>query len=250
MMFRDLITAVKRKYTLRSSEWMMQHFSSLFDQVADQYIVLFSEDIIYHQITIYSYYPPDKRPAIIGDYQLDHLSEDEEKVCIYVNHATQHLIIGYRGTDITNINDLMSDVELVLGVSGLDKRVEDSLRIYDLARKKYPEYTKGICGHSLGGTICYIVSKHRNPEHCTVFNPGSAPNTLFIQMLTDTVQKAPWTRYVYTYKILGDILSTFSFVGITKVFRISAVNPIILHGLENFAQPGVEYVSLIKSDKR
>jgi hypothetical protein len=33
------------------------------------------------------------------------------------------------------------------------------------------------------------------------------------------------------------MISTFSVVGKTKHFRISSVDPLVLHGLENFRQP-------------
>ncbi len=223
-----------KKTFLGSEKWVMTHFASLFNQFADPNIVLDPQDSISYQIASASYESEDKRPAVIDGYQLEHLGSDETKACVYVSHEKKHVIIGYRGTDAANISDLQSDVEILLGVSGLDQRVEISLQIYDLARRKYPEYTKWITGHSLGGTIAYIVAKHREPDRCTVFNPGSSVNSLFIQMLTDTVSKAPWTTHVMTYKILGDIISSFSFIGATKVFRVTSMNPLNIHALVNF----------------
>jgi hypothetical protein len=244
MDFKKIVTLIKEKYTVRSARWMQKHFAALFNQVADPVVVLPPEDIICLKIAIYSYYPPEKRPVAIGAYQLENLFPKDNNICIYVNHNIQDLIIGFKGTDIMNINDILSDAQLILGVSGLDHRVVHSLQLYDKVQAKYPEYTKQICGHSLGGTIAYIVAKHREPKRCTVFNPGSSPNTFFIQMLTDTVQKEPWTQNVYTYKILGDIVSSFSYVGNTKVFRVNSMDPYYLHNMVHFIQPGVDYVPL------
>lgn len=240
----------KKKSMSRGYEWVARHFASLFDQVADPVIVLRPEDIICHQIAFYAYCPPRQRPSQLGAYRLEHLLPDEERACVYVDHAKKNVIIGYRGTDKTDTKDLMSDVEIILGVSGSDQRVQASLRAYDLVRAQYPEYTKWICGHSLGGTICYIIAKHREPERCVVFNPGSAPNALFVQMLTDTVKKAAWVTHVFTYKILGDMVSTFSFVGNTKLFRAPTADPVLAHKLEVFNQPGITYSQFPVSEQK
>ncbi len=237
---------MREKHAIRfTSRWIKRRFSALFDQVADPVIRLQEEDILAHQVATYAYYPITRRPLAVSGYRLDADFSNVGQVCLYVNEIRRDCLIGYRGTDIGNFHDLASDVELLLGVSGLDPRIEQSLVLYDAVRERYPAYTKRICGHSLGGTICYLVAKHREPKRCTVFNPGSAPNPLFIQMLTDTLQGAAWTRGVYSYKILGDLLSTFSVVGTTKVFRIASLDPEVLHRLDNFAPPGVVYAPVI-----
>ena len=249
MIIPQFLQSIKDKYISVYYASIMKRFASLFDQMADPIVQIPPEDIIGHQVSNYTYYPPEDRPNQAGEFILEHLFEDEEKSCVYVNHTTKTWIIGFRGTMIDNMKDLMSDVKIVLGASGLDKRVMDSLNIFDTVRAKYPDYKKQVCGHSLGGTICYIIAKHREPDRCIVFNPGSAPNTLFIQMLTDTVQKAEWTRNVYTYKILGDMISTFSFVGNTKLFRVSEINPDALHTLDRFKQPNEELIPLKTSSQ-
>ena len=242
---KESLKNLKDTYQTKTAEWMMEHFSTLFNKVADPVLALLPDDILMHQITTYSYYPAESRPSAIGDYKLEHLFDDEEKACVYVNHEKKHRIIGYRGTDFKNTKDLMSDVQIILGVSGLDKRIAESLAAYDAVRAKYPEYTKRVCGHSLGGTISYIVTVHRQPDRCTVFNPGSAPNTLFTQMLTDTLQHKARTKNVFTYKIIGDIVSTFGFIGTTKIFRLSILDPLALHSCDNFRIPTVTYAPLM-----
>lgn len=238
-MIPETIKEIADKYPQLIAKWMKVKFASLFNQVTDPVIKLQLEDITCLQVAYATYVPPEKRQVKIGDYQLENLPLDESKTCLYVNHITKNIIIGYKGTDVKDIKDLSSDIEIILGVSGLDKRLKESLKFYDEVREKYPDYTKWVCGHSLGGTLAYIVAKHRVPQRCTVFNPGSSPNMLFIQMLTDTVQKASWTKNVYTYKMLGDPVSTFSHVGNTKIFRIKAVDPLALHAIENFADENV-----------
>ena len=106
--------------------------------------------------------------------------------------------------------------------------------MYDTARREYPGYALKVCGHSLGGTLSYIVAKHRIPSRCVVFNPGVSLNTFFVQMVEDTLKKKVWTQNTYTYKILGDIISTVAFVGHVKTFVIKAHDPLALHMLFNF----------------
>lgn len=53
-------------------------------------------------------------------------------------------------------------------------------------------------------------------------------------MLEDTLKKEDRTEKTYTYKILGDIVSTIAFVGHTKVFKIKATDPLKLHAMDNF----------------
>ena len=56
-------------------------------------------------------------------------------------------------------------------MNGIDGRVQESLDFFDDIQMKYPEAKKWVCGHSLLGTISYIVTRHRSPERCVVFNP-------------------------------------------------------------------------------
>ena len=79
-----------------------------------------------------------------------------------------------------------------------------------------------------------------------VFNPGSAPNALFIGMLTDTMRKAAWVKNIYTYKIFGDVVSTFGFVGNTTTFSIKLKDPIALHQLTSFLPEGMKIIPLKK----
>ncbi len=212
----------------------LQKLKPLFSVKPEEKISLLPEDQICCQVTAVSYRKIVDRPSALGDWLLIDDFFNEEKHCIYVNHSLKTVILGYRGTIVTNIKDLMSDVQIILWVATIDERVKESLMVYDSLREKFPDYKKRICWHSLGGTICYIVAKHRIPDRCTVFNPWSSLNQLFVQMLTNTIQGLPRTQQVYTYKILWDPVSLFSFVGTTKIFTVPKVDPLALHALNNF----------------
>lgn len=184
-------------------------------------------------ITEYSYMPPEQRPYQIGDFYLEPMYNSIFH-CVYLNHEEKICILGYRGTDPRDKNDIISDAQLILGVNAIDPRVTRSLKVFDQLRKSHHEYKKRICGHSLGGTLCYIVAKHRYVDHCCTFNAGSAPNKIFISMLKDTLLKRKRTWNIYTYKILGDVISFFSYVGKTTSFTIKKLNPLKFHSMSNF----------------
>jgi hypothetical protein len=145
-------------------------------------------------------------------------------------------LICYRGTDFKDMKDLFSDVQIVLWVNGIDGRVQESLNFFDEVQMKYPEAKKWVCGHSLWGTISYIVTRHRSPERCVVFNPWASPTKSFIWMMKDTLFKKQWTRCITTYKIWGDVISTLSFVWNVKSFVVKSANPLTLHTINSFPE--------------
>lgn len=196
-------------------------------------IVLPPKDELCAQITGFAYLSPEERPYQIWDFYLEP-SYNTLFHCIYLNHKEKICIIGYRGTDAKEKADLLSDAQIILGVNAIDPRVGGSLQLFDQVRKSHPEYAKWICGHSLWGTLCYIVAKHRKVDYCCTFNPGSAPNKIFILMLKDTLLKKEWTQKIHTYKIMGDPVSLFSYVGETTSFFIPKWNPLELHAMRNF----------------
>jgi hypothetical protein len=79
-----------------------------------------------------------------------------------------------------------------------------------------------------------MIAQSKNPDRTVVFNPGSSLNPTFLLMFKDTQCGAAWTKRVFTYKILGDIVSTLSYIGYTRTFRKASVNPGELHTIANF----------------
>ena len=192
------------------------------------------QDLLCAKITSYSYMEPEKRPYQVDEYYLEP-TYNTPFHCIYLNHKEKICIIGYRGTEINETKDILSDAQIILWVNAIDPRVTWSLQLFDQVRKSHPEYKKWICWHSLWWTLCYIVAKHRKVDYCCTFNPGSAPNKIFILMLTDTLQKKEWTQKIHTYKIIWDPISTFSFVGeTTSFFAGLKLNPIDYHRMCNY----------------
>ena len=181
------------------------------------------------------YLPPEKRKDEVWDWILD--KETSFLVHAAYKHRTENtVLVCYRWTDFKNMRDLFSDVQIVLWVNGIDGRVQESLDFFDDVQMKYPDAKKWICGHSLWWTISYIVTKHRNPERCVVFNPWASPTKSFIWMMKDTLFKKNWTKCITTYKVWGDIISTLGFVWNVKSFTIKSANPLTLHTIDSFPE--------------
>lgn len=205
--------------------WKKQFQKSAIQEHDDQIVSVVKE----------VYKAPESREKQVGDWILD------VDMNYLVHAAYKHIkdnivLVCYRGTDFKDVKDVFSDVQIVLWVNWIDERVERSISFFDEVQMKYPDSRKWICGHSLGGTISYIVTKHRNPERCIVFNSWSSPTTTFLWMMMDTLLKKKWTKSVTTYKIWWDVVSTFSFVWNVKNFVVKSVNPLTLHTIDTFPE--------------
>ena len=154
----------------------------------------------------------------------------------YKHRVENIVLVCYRWTDFKDLKDLFSDIQIVLWVNSIDGRVKNSLDFFDDVQMKYPDSKKWICGHSLWWTISYIVTKHRYPERCIVFNPWSSPTKSFISMMKDTLLKKRWTRCITTYKIRWDAISTLGFVWNVKNFVLKSPSPLKLHSIDSFPE--------------
>jgi len=181
------------------------------------------------------YLSPADRKAEVWDWILD--KDKNHLVHAAYKHRFENVVlICFRWTDFTDMKDLFSDVQIVLWVNSIDGRVKQSLEFYDEVVMKYPDAKKWICWHSLWWTISYIVTKHREPDRCVVFNPWASPTKSFLWMLKDTFFKKHWTKSITTYKIWWDVISTLSFVWNVKSFMIKSANPLKLHSIDTFPE--------------
>ena len=179
------------------------------------------------------YLPPEKRKDEVWDWILD--KDTSFLVHAAYKHRTENIVlICYRWTDFKNMKDLSSDVQIVLWVNSIDTRVEDSLNFFDDIQMKYPDCKKWVCWHSLWWTISYIVTKHRMPERCIVFNPWASPTKSFIWMMQDTLFRKDRTKRITTYKIWWDVISMISFVWNVKSFFLWSLSPLKLHSIDSF----------------
>ncbi len=179
------------------------------------------------------YLAPEYRKECVWDWVLDKETSNVFHAA-YRHRNDDIVLVCYRGTDFKNLQDLLSDVHIVLWVNSIDTRVTRSLDFYDEIQMKYPNMKKWVCWHSLWWTISYIVTKHRAPDRCIVFNPWASPTKTFLWMLKDTLFKKAWTKTITTYKIWGDVISTLSFVWNVRSFVLKTANPLKLHSIDSF----------------
>ena len=181
------------------------------------------------------YRKPEERKDEVWDWILD--KDFNFLVHAAYKHNTENLVlICYRWTDFKDVKDIFSDIQIVLWVNWLDNRVVESIEFFDDVQMKYPDAKKRICGHSLWWTISFLITKHRSPERCIVFNPWSSPTTTFLWMMMDTLVRRARTKKITTYKIWWDIVSALSFIWNVKNFVVKSVNPLTLHTINSFPE--------------
>ena len=217
--------------TQRMAEW----FARILGKKKFQKSAIQEHDDQIVEVVKEVYLPPKERKDEVGDWILD--KDTSFLVHAAYKHRTENIVlICYRWTDFKDVKDIFSDVQIVLWVNGIDGRVQQSLDFFDEIQMKYPDARKWVSGHSLGGTISYIVTRHRSPERCVVFNPWASPTKSFIWMMKDTFFKKEWTKCITTYKIWWDVISTLSFVWNVKSFVVKSANPLTLHTINSFPE--------------
>jgi hypothetical protein len=83
-------------------------------------------------------------------------------------------IFVFRGTQVTDVSDLLTDAQLVLGTTGSSERVHLSLNfVRQWSNGILPENIY-LIGHSLGGYIAYILATDLGYNSISL-NPGSSP---------------------------------------------------------------------------
>jgi len=90
------------------------------------------------------------------------------------------VIIAYRGTRPTNLDDLNTDASILAGQHRTDTphpRFVEAVNHYNYVKAKYDNVD--LAGHSLGGTIADYVGR-MNDEKAVVFNPGESPFSLSV----------------------------------------------------------------------
>lgn len=123
--------------------------------------------------------------------------------------------IGYRGTEVKfdltskgsldrTISDLVSDLNIAIGTGGSISRINSAIQFYKKVQGMTQKQIKLITGHSLGGYIAKYVHMRTAPNVTTiVFNSAAHPS-----------DKGTSSK-LYTHRILGDPVSTFSGVSTT-----------------------------------
>lgn len=75
------------------------------------------------------------------------------------------VIIAYRGTNLTSVQDIRNDVAMAR--DKIPAQATDAIKVYDQVKRDYPNSDVTVTGHSLGGSLSQIVSSVRGCEAVT-----------------------------------------------------------------------------------
>jgi hypothetical protein len=105
------------------------------------------------------------------NYKVDRdLSNDNATV--YINQNTGEPTIAYRGTELSNPDDLLADLHIAVG-SRNHKRFRDAEELAVRTQNKYENKKVKVTGHSLGGTQALHVNERLGHE-ARVYQPGAS----------------------------------------------------------------------------
>lgn len=75
------------------------------------------------------------------------------------------VIVAYRGTDITSVQDIRNDVAMAR--DKIPAQATDAIKVYDQVKQDSPNSDVTVTGHSLGGSLSQIVSSVRGCDAVT-----------------------------------------------------------------------------------
>ena len=75
------------------------------------------------------------------------------------------IIIAYRGTNLTSVQDIRNDVAMAR--DKIPAQASDAIKVYDQVKQDYPNSDVTVTGHSLGGSLSQIVSSVRGCDAVT-----------------------------------------------------------------------------------
>lgn len=130
-----------------------------------------------------SYYknPDDVRKILdkFGKKNWDIVPKTVLDATTFKNKETGKVIIAIRGTDITNLSDLATDLALTVGLSRFTPRVKTVTDVVQYAIDNYGKQNiEAITGHSLGGELARQMANKFGLK-AFVFNRAAGPLDYF-----------------------------------------------------------------------
>jgi len=165
-------------------------------------------------------------------------------VAHYKNNKTGENTIAIKGTDKTNIKDLISDVKLGLGLSSNDKQFKKRKNDIKRILKENPNDEFTLTGHSLGSSVGLMAMKNKGIRdrisNAQLYNTGYTPafHKEMIQGLTKDDLKEMKNKITH-HHVIGDPISSYLLkerVGELKKYNSEnkLTEPLKNHSLDNF----------------
>ena len=184
-------------------------------------------DRIHAEIARDIYNSPGNRKNV-GDFTYDSsMGDSEEGVWTSGSKA----IIAYRGSSSAK-DWLYSDVKIALGTEPSDPRVQKSIRFYDAVKKKYPNKTIVVTGHSLGGRLATLVSQAQGVRVVS-FSTGCGVGCIRDYNTCQGSNRPSWCGLKRRHRVKGDPLSTADLYGNVSIYDKKPSAP-HSHAMNNF----------------
>jgi hypothetical protein len=122
-------------------------------------------NINYAQLSKKAY---DNDKTLYGYKTIPEFSTEDRTV--YQQDGTGHVVIAFRGTNVSDIRDTSTDLLLAAGATGLSHRFYNAENVTSAVIKKYGRKNVTVTGHSLGGSQALHVSR-KFGVNAYVYNP-------------------------------------------------------------------------------
>ena len=182
----------------------------------------------------------DRYPTISHILKNLQVRQDESSFDMACFSSSSTIYIAVRGTDITNVRDVLNDV-LIFNTGAAGRRsntcVENALQW-----KKSHAGKRVVCtGHSLGGTVALALMRSKVGDFAHVFNYGRGITNVvggaIMAILSAIFGDADFAHQALHHHIFGDGLSpryTAMVPVITYKGNCQSGNPTTAHGINNF----------------
>ena len=181
------------------------------------------------EISQEAYKAPNQRSANLDGYVYDP-SLSDVKTAVFVSNPDRTVIIGHRGTKLTDTEDLADDLAIATGTFNLTSRYKRALKTNDKARAKYPDYNLVNVGHSLGAKVASEVAKKQyigNSKAVTFAQPTTIPD--IVTNTYDKVKCAINSKSNYCKKLKNQETNVTKYDPISSLARISAPGKVKTH---------------------
>lgn len=117
----------------------------------------------------------------------------------YLNRVTNKVVVAFRGTDLSERNDLRANTNIA-GFKGdiFDRQVGGARELIERVQKSYPNTGVSLTGHSLGGAIAQVVGSESGLETHTFNAPG----------VSHMVKNPSGMDHIYNHVRDSDIIGT------------------------------------------
>jgi esterase/lipase len=169
-----------------------------------------------------TYNDKENRQHNVNGFQLQN-DFNGNKHTVYKNG--KKVILGFRGTVPTDLEDLKTDASLVLGKHREHWRFKEALKTFDEVQRRYPDSEIFTTGHSLGGALANHVARNRERVRSVSFNAGHSPLDDVMLLSKENF------RNEKNYRTKYDPISLNHLGNVKTVKRKKYKNP---HSLDNF----------------